>query len=455
LLSSRYFWTTIGSNALVFLGAFEALAVTTVMPTISRELDGQALYSVAFSGALAASVIAMVASGWWSDRSGPRGPLVAAIVVFLVGLLVSGFAVNMELFIVGRLLQGAGMGGINVALYVIIARIYPPALHPRVFGLFAAMWVLPSFIGPPVAGFIADEISWEWVFLGVAALVLFAGAAVVPAIRAIREDEPTDGAEEGAPERARPGHPLALPLAVVVAVAVLAISVGGESGGPLAPAIAVASFVVVVLAVRPLLPRGTLLARRGLPATVLIRGAVAATFFAAEIYLPYLLTEEYDLPSWLAGLILTVGALAWALASAIQSRIGERMSHGAVIRVGAVLLFFGVGVQLLTATVLLSPFVAAAGWFFAAGGMGLVYPRISTNVLAHSDESNQGFNSSAMSISDAVGGATAIALSGLLFSAALSLGGRAPFIVAFALTTVLALWAIFVSLRVQEPEPTE
>jgi MFS family permease len=387
----------------------------------------------------------MVIAGAWSDRRGPKGPLISAILIFLVGLIVSGVAANMEIFIVGRLLQGFGMGAINVALYVIVARIYPSVLHPRVFGLFAAMWVLPSLVGPPIAGFVADELSWEWVFLGVAVLVLFAGAAVIPAIRALKDTGPV--------ETPIPGNRWALPLSVVVAAAVLAITLGGESGVPLAPAFAAASFVIIVVALRPLMPRGTLIARKGLPATILMKGAVAGTFFGAEIYLPYLFTEEYRLPSWLAGLILTVGAIAWALASAIQSRIGERMSHGSVIRLGTLFLLFGIVVQLLTAVFLLSPLIAAGGWFFAAGGMGLLYPRVSTNVLAHSDESNQGFNSSAMSIADAVGGATAIAFSGLIFTAASGLGGTAPFIAAFGLTTVLAVAAVAIALRVRSPEP--
>ena len=440
LLSPAYLWTTIGSITLIFLGAFESLAVTTIMPTISRELDGEALYSLAFSGTLAAGVVGMVVAGGWADRRGPSRPLVAAMTVFVVGLVLSGTATDMFVFIGGRLLQGLGSGAIIVALYVVVARIYPAPLHPRIFGAFAAAWVLPSLIGPPVAGVVADTISWHWVFLGVGVLVLIAAAAIVPALRQLRSMPASSG---------EPGSRWAVVWAIVVAVAVVSIGLGGESGTSWSWLIVAVAFAVVVLAVRPLLPRGTLVVRPGLPATVLLRGAVAAAFFSTEVYLPYLLNEVYALPSAVSGLILTVGALSWASGSALQSRFGARMSHSRTVRIGATIVFVGIVVQLLTALFLLSPFVAAAGWLLAGGGMGLVFPRISTLVLSHSTERDQGFNSAAMTIADSTASATSIAFAGLLFAAfgAVSGGG---FVAAFALAAVLGLAAVPIAFRVRD-----
>ncbi|MCE3294035.1 MAG: major facilitator superfamily 1, partial [Arthrobacter sp.] len=40
ILQRPYLWVTIGTCALVFLAAFESLAVTTIMPLVSRELNG-------------------------------------------------------------------------------------------------------------------------------------------------------------------------------------------------------------------------------------------------------------------------------------------------------------------------------------------------------------------------------------------------------------------------------
>jgi MFS family permease len=443
--SPQFLWTTIGSNALIFLGAFETLAVTTIMPIISRDLDGEALYSVAFSGTLAASVIGMVVAGGWADRRGPTRPLLTAIVVFLVGLLLSGTATSMGLFIVGRFMQGLGSGAIGVAIYVVVARLYPAGLHPKIFGAFAAAWVLPSMIGPPAAGVVAELFTWHWVFLGVAVLMLLASTLLIPALRLLRSTS-TRAADDAASHTTNPGHINVL-WAIAVAAGILGISLGGDSGGPLAIPIVIAAAIVVVVSLRPLLPKGTLLAKRGLPATVLLRGGVAAGFYASEIYLPYLLNDRYGLPSWLAGLILTVAAISWAIGSAIQGRLGDRMSHDLALRLGAGLLVIGVGTVALTAGFLSSPFVAAAAWMVCGFGMGLMFPRMSTLALAYSTERNQGFNSAAMSIADATGGATAIAFTGLLFVGFGAAEGQFSFVAALVLTTAIAIVSVPVAFR--------
>ena len=244
-----------------------------------------------------------------------------------------------------------------------------------------------------------------------------------------------------------PGNTTSVIWAVIVATGVVIISLAREVAGDYAWWVAGVALVVVVIAIRSLVPRGTLLVKPGLPATIFLRGAVAATFFSTEVYLPYQLTVVYDLPVWLAGVILTVGAISWAIGSAIQGRIDERMSHDAVMRAGAGILLVGIAVQFVSAFFVLSPFVAASGWLLAGLGMGLVFPRISTLVLAYSTERDQGFNSAAMSNMDTTGSATSIAFAGLIFFAV----GGGSFAAVMAFTTVLAVIALAVSFRVRTP----
>ena len=78
----------------------------------------------------------------------------------------------MPMLVVGRLVQGLGTGGQTVALYVVVARVYPPAMHGRVFAAFSAAWVVPSLIGPFLAGAVTEYLHWRWVFLGVALLTV-------------------------------------------------------------------------------------------------------------------------------------------------------------------------------------------------------------------------------------------------------------------------------------------
>src|ERR1044072_7029167 len=153
------------------------------MPAGSAGLHGRGGDSAAVSATLAASVVGMVAGGLWSDRSGPRLPLRAAVAVFAGGLLLAGLAPGIELFVAARFLQGLGAGAMTVALYVVVARIYDPADHPRIFGAFAAAWVIPSMVGPTVAGVVQATAGWRWVFLGVVALAVAASVMLLPALR--------------------------------------------------------------------------------------------------------------------------------------------------------------------------------------------------------------------------------------------------------------------------------
>ncbi|ABK05149.1 major facilitator superfamily MFS_1 [Arthrobacter sp. FB24] len=445
ILHRHYLLVTAGACALVFLAAFESLAVTTIMPLVSRELDGAALYALAFAGPLATGVIGMVAAGNWSDRRGPVGPLYASVALFVLGLLIAGTAGSMAALVAGRLVQGLGGGGMTVALYVVVARVYPPLLHPKIFAAFSAAWVIPSLVGPFAAGIVAQAASWHWVFLGVVGLVVPALLMIVPALRGLR------GVPEGSSDPGRWSYGR-LAWAVLAALAVLGLNLSAQvpgAGGYLAAA----AVVIALVAVRPLVPRGTLLGRRGLPSVILARGLVSAAFFGAEVYLPYLLVERYSFSPTFAGLTLTGGALAWAGASAVQGRLGAKLSNVRAMKIGSVMVLAAVALALVTTVLGWPAAVAIAGWISAGGGMGLMYPRLSVMTLAMSTPDTEGFNSSAMSIADSLGGALALATTGIVFTAltaTTTAGGVSggSFAGVFALTAAIAVVAVVVAPRV-------
>lgn len=464
ILQRPYLLATAGACALVFLAAFESMAVTTIMPLVSRELDGAGLYALAFAGPLATGVIGMVAAGNWADRRGPAAPLYASVALFAAGLLIAGTAVSMPMLVAGRLVQGLGGGAMTVALYVVIARVYPARLHAQVFAAFSAAWVIPSMIGPFAAGVVAQLSSWHWVFLGVVGLVAPALAMILPAMRGMRSapdvreaGSPKAGSPKTAPRETKP-EGAEVPWAIgrmgwaaLAALAVLGLNLSGR-----VPAvgwvIAVVALVIAMLAVRPLVPRGTLGARRGLPSVILMRGIASAAFFGSEVYVPYLLTERYAFTPAFAGLALTGSALAWAGASAVQGRLGSRLGNALAVRIGSALVLGSVAIVLVTTVLAWPAAVAIAGWLFAGAGMGLMYPRLSVLTLALSRTEDQGFNSSAMSIADSLGGALSLAVTGLVFSALTTTA--ASFAGVFALTSGIAVVGLIIAPRVAVRRPS-
>lgn len=440
LLSPTYAATTVGIFALIAFNAFEAMAVTTVMPTISRSLDGFGLYALAFAAPMASGVVGMVAAGAWSDKRGPAGALVVSLFSFTAGVLVCGLAPSMEVLVAGRVVQGLGTGALIVSLYVVVGVVYPAALQPAVFASFAAAWVLPSLFGPGVAALVADVFGWRWVFLGIVALVALAAVLITPVVPTLRR----------AATGTDPVPRSRLLWAAVVAGAVLAVELLGSGATPL---LAVVAAVAAVTALTRLVPRGTLLAARGLPAVIGTRGLMSAAFFCGQAYIVLVLQERWDFSAGRAGIALTVVGVVWASASQVQARVGDRVSSESAMRIGTLVLL-GATIALWLTVWLDGPAVLAGASFVVAGaGMGFGFSRTGVAMLAVSSDADRGFNSSALSIADSIGAALALSLCGLGFTQVTRAGGD-PFLAVFGVAIVSAVGAVVAAFRTPAPRST-
>ena len=173
----------VGLVIVITVVAIEAMSVATVMPTVVRSLHGLRFYSWGFTAYLLADVVGMVDAGRRCDRHGPAQSLIGGLALFATGLIVASLAPDIAVFLVGRVLQGLGGGAMIVAVYVVVARSFPDAMHPKVFGALSAAWVLPSLIGPALAGIVASAFGWRWVFAGIAPLAIGGAALLIPVLR--------------------------------------------------------------------------------------------------------------------------------------------------------------------------------------------------------------------------------------------------------------------------------
>ena len=434
----------VGMVALVLLGAFEALAVATAMHTVATALDGMALYAVAFAGSIAASVVGMVAAGRWSDRFGPGPSLWAGVGLFLAGLVLSGLAPVMEVFVAGRVVQGLGTGMYIVALYVLVARVFPEDRRPSVFAAFAAAWVVPSLVGPVISGLVVEHVGWRWVFLAVPVLAVPAVLMMRPGLRAVAQyrGEATPGDRTGS---------AALWWALAAAVGIGLLHFSGQQTGARLYVPLVAALALVVLAVPRLLPRGTARAARGLPSVIAIRGLVAAAFTGTEVLLPLLLQSERALSPTQAGGILTFGAIGWSVGAWLRGKAHRGWSHARFVLVGSLFVAGGIAGTVLLAWAAVPPIVGMAAWTFAGLGMGLVHPTLSVLTLALSPEDQQGANSSALQVSDALSAAIALAVTGSMLLVLREPLGLAAYVVCFGVMVAIALLAALVSPRTRVP----
>jgi MFS family permease len=435
ILSPTYRAATLGMVALISLLAFEALAVTTAMPTVARELDGLRLYALAFGGLLATSVIGMALSGRWSDRKGPAPAVWTGLLGFVAGLLIAGFAHNMPMLIIGRLVQGLGAGCLSPALYVIVARHYPDALRPKVFASFSAGWVVPALIGPAISGAIVEHVGWRWVFLAVPLLALPAAAALRGPMKSLV-----------APKHVQEDKPGRMMNAIGASVGTCLLFVAGQEHGWLAIALFVPAVALLIGCGRRLLPVGTLRAARGLPAVIALRGVAASAFFGAEAFLPLVFSQQHGLsPTW-SGLAISIGAIGWFSGSWYQGHYAT-ISRQALLTRGTALMVIGA----ITATLATFPWMpviaAVLGWLLTGLGMGMLYGTVAVLALSMSGEHVQGSNSSALQLCESLMVATTLAIGGTLFAALLNVSHTAAFAANFAITVVLAVLGTIVARR--------
>ncbi|MCX9190137.1 MFS transporter [Carbonactinospora thermoautotrophica] len=443
VLAPGHRWLTFGTVSVIFLIAFEAMAVGTAMPVAAGDLGGVPLYGLAFSAYLTASLFGMVWAGQVSDRSGPLLPAVGGVVAFGTGLVIAGVAGHMLVLVAGRAVQGLGGGLAIVALYVVVARAYPEQLRPKVFSAFASAWVVPSVAGPALSGWVAEHLGWRWVFLTIPVLVVPPLVMMWPRLRDL-------GAPGAGPAAGTDGRTW---LALGAAVGVALLQYAGQErrlGGLVALVVAV---VLLALTVPRLLPPGTLRAERGLPTIILMRGVVAASFMPADAFVPLMLVTQHGQSALVAGMALTGGAVTWSLGSWYQSRSNLRYSRQALVRGGFLLVALGLA-GLIVAVFSPLPFVvAAASWVVAGFGMGIALPSVNVLALGASPPEQQGANSAALQVSDAFFSVVFTALNGSLFSALHTAPGQdaGVFSLVFAITIAIALTGAALAPRMAVP----
>ena len=447
MLSGPHRATTLALTTLVTLVAFEALATATAMPVAARELGGVRSYGLVFSLFLTTSLLGIVAAGGWSDARGPRGPMLAGLTLFAGGLVLSGTASSFGVLLAGRAVSGLGGGLLTVSIYVVVAGAYPEALRPRVFGVLSSAWVLPSVLGPPVAGWLATQVSWRAVFLVAVPLT----AVPVPAL--LRRLRPGGRAGPGgAGDADLVSGRLVRGLALAVGAVAVQWGLQGAGGLP-APPVVVAGAVLVVAALPGLLPAGALRLARGLPSVVVVRGLFTAAFFGAETFVPLMLVTERDLSPALAGLTLTAGAVGWSAGSWLQSAGRLPVGRPTLLWVGG--LVIGVSVLLLAVTPFggVPPWLVAPMWSLGGLGMGLGMSSTSVLTLDLSEPGAQGRNSAGLQVSDALGGVLGIGVAGAVFAVLHDPGGSdaGTFALIWLVLGVVGLASAPVALRVRRP----
>jgi MFS family permease len=439
---------TIGLVLTITLVAFEALAVSTIMPTVARELGGLELYGWVFSAFFLGSLIGIVVVGGVIDRRGLAPPFAVGLGLFAIGLLLGGLAPTMPVLVGARFVQGLGAGTIPPIAYVAIGRSLPEALRARMFATMSTAWILPGVIGPAIAAAVGQSLGWRAVFLGLLPLIALAGAMTLGALRAVVAPPGTAAAEAhaAAADRSR------LPLAIQVSLGAGLVTVGLTTGELLATAVlTLGGLVVGIHALRRLTPPGTLLARPVLPAAVLLRGVLTFTFFGVDAFVPLVLVSWRGRSLTESGIALTVVTVIWTAGSWVQARYATRWPTYRFVQAGFVAALLGLAGFTVVLRQDVTWLVAIPTFALAGFGMGLAYSPIALIVLREAAPEAQGSASSALSLTDSVGTALGTGVVGAIVAAGVRASGEpVPGLAfAFAVSLIAGVGGLLLTVRLR------
>lgn len=92
---------------------------------------------------------------------------------FIVGLLISIFAGNFGLMMVGRVLQACGNGVLMSAAQVVILTVYPDEKKGTMMGTYGLATTAAPIIAPTIAGLLIDAFGWKSIFYVVLVIMAF------------------------------------------------------------------------------------------------------------------------------------------------------------------------------------------------------------------------------------------------------------------------------------------
>jgi MFS family permease len=439
---------TAGLMALSAVLTGQALAAGTVLPVAARDLHGTSAYAWTFISLYASAQLGVAYVGRVSDRVRLVWPFSAGIGSFVAGQTIIALAPTMTVLVVGRAIEGFGLGASYVVEFVVIARYFSDRLRPKVFAALSSA-VLPLAVTSPVlAGLIAEESGWRWVFAGCAVLTLPSVLLIGQVL--IRENPVPDARD--VPAEVRWGNIEMLALALGVAM----LQLGGGASNLVSVAAMVAGMALVLFGLRRVLPAGTLRGVPGLPAMIATRGLGGGVFLGTQAFLPLILTSTQGFSPAAAGLALTMGSVGWTAGALVQGSARIRVGRDRLVAGGAALLSAGVALVCVITVLPVPRWVPLFAWGIGGVGVGLVVETLNGLVLSTSSEKARGVSSSLLLLCDMLGATLAVSLGGaiMLRLRAAGLGNNGQFLFLGCVMLALILLALPLAGRLlSTPQP--
>jgi MFS family permease len=419
---------TVILNLGIGLHAIDVFVISTVMPTVVRDIGGDSFYAWSTMLYMVASIVGAASGGPLKVALGPRKGYALGGLLFLAGSAACGASPAMPVLLIARTVQGYGGGLLLAQSMGLIGELYPPALRTRILATVSGVWGVAALVGPLIGGVFAELGWWRGAFWASVPIILWFTVRAwqtLPRVMAVTAVPP-------------------FPIRRIALLAFGVLCAGAADQIPNLPAqglLLVAALVLTVQAFRldaaatnRLFPPRPLSVMTPIGTAYWIMFLFSMTHTSIGIYLPLALQELHGVTPLAAGYANAALAVSWTLASFLTAGWRGRAESVAIIG-GPLLALLGVGGLALGVTTL-SPLLSCVLMGSIGFGIGACNLHVVALTMRIAEPGFESLTASSIPTIRSLGISFGAAIAGLIANTAGLAGGVSVQSVAAAATWV-------------------
>ncbi|MFB2897375.1 DHA2 family efflux MFS transporter permease subunit [Aerosakkonemataceae cyanobacterium BLCC-F50] len=314
------------------------VALTDMQATLGATVSEIAWVVTAYG---IANVVLIPLSAWLGDYFGRKTYFTFSMIGFTLASVLCGFAFNLPMLIISRILQGLFGGGLLAKAQAILFQTFPPQEQGLAQAVFGVGVIAGPAIGPTLGGYLTDTLGWRWIFfinLPVGIIAVIMSVVFLP----------KDNKQENKRNSVVDWWGILL-LTISIGSLQTVLEEGEKEGWFDSSFISILSVVSAIASVLFIWREMTtkhpavdlrVLRHRSLAAGSIYSGILGMGLYGALFAIPIFAQSIAHYTAWQTGLLLAPGALASAITMILLGKISSKVDARILIGIGAVGLGF-------------------------------------------------------------------------------------------------------------------